>query len=482
MRTFRLRHLAFAALTVAACQAQPPEPATDEAPARPNVLFVAVDDLRPELGAYGRSEIHSPNIDRLASEGLLFERAYVQQAVCSPSRTSLLTGLRPDATRVWDLQTHFRDTVPEVVTLPQHFKQNGYHAEWYGKLYHANLLDERSWTKQGQRFEPVGNWRAYVTEEANRLAEANEGGGPPFERADVADDAYPDGKIANHAVEALQRLAQSGQPFFLAVGFYKPHLPFNAPAKYWDLYDPATIEPPGFDHAPEGTPKIALTEWHELRNYAGIPRKGDLDRDLARQLIHGYQACVSYTDAQIGKVLDELDRLGLRQSTIVVLWGDHGWKLGDYGDWCKHTNFELDTRAPLIVSAPGMKARGQSTRALVELVDIYPTLVEMAGLPLPGHLQGTSFAPLLEDPGQTWKDAALSQYPRGTSMGRSLRTDRWRFTQWRSEDGEVVARELYDHEASDPLEVRNLADDPAHAETVTKLEALLDERWTESLR
>jgi len=485
MSTIRFRHvsiLAVAVLALAGCQAEAPEPVVAEASARPNILFLAVDDLRPELGAYGRAEIHSPNIDRLASEGLLFERAYVQQAVCSPSRTSLLSGLRPDAAQVWDLQTHFRDTVPDVVTLPQHFKQNGYHAEWWGKLYHANLLDEPSWTKQGQRFEPEGNWRAYVTDEANRLAEANEGGGPPFERADVPDDAYPDGKIASNAVAALQRLAKSDQPFFLAVGFYKPHLPFNAPAKYWDLYDPATIEPPEFDHAPEGTPEIALMNWGELRAYSGVPRKGDVDRDLARELIHGYRACVSYTDAQIGKVLDELDRLGLRESTIVMLWGDHGWKLGDYGDWCKHSNFELDTRAPLIVSAPGMKARGQSTPALVEFVDMYPTLVEMAGLPLPDHLQGTSFAPLLEDSGQTWKDVALSQYPRGTNMGPSMRTDRYRFTQWRSEGGEVIARELYDHEASDPLEVRNLADDPAHTETVRELEALLDERWTESLR
>jgi arylsulfatase A-like enzyme len=485
MKATRLPHLSILALTalsLAACPGPARDRASDALPSRPNVLFIAVDDLRPELGAYGRWEIHSPHIDRLAREGLLFERAYVQQAVCSPSRTSLLTGLRPDATRVWDLRTHFRDTVPDVVTLPQYFKENGYHTEWYGKIYHAGLLDEPSWSRQGQRFEPEGNWRAYVTEEASALADANEGAGPPFERADVPDDAYPDGKIADAAVAALQRLSEGGEPFFLAVGFYKPHLPFNAPERYWELYDPEAIEVPELDHAPDGTPEIALTEWHELRNYAGIPRDGDLDERLARQLIHGYRASVSYTDAQIGKVLDGLDRLGLRRSTVVVLWGDHGWKLGEYGDWCKHTNFELDTRAPLVVSAPGMKARGQATRALVELVDLYPTLVELAGLPGPDHLQGTSFAPLLEDPGQPWKEAALSQYPRGTSMGRSMRTDRFRFTLWRDEGGEVVARELYDHEASDPLEVRNLADDPAHAQTVTELEALLEARWRESLR
>jgi arylsulfatase A-like enzyme len=482
MSTPRFTCLSALALAVAACQGPAPETASDAAPARPNVLFLAVDDLRPELGAYGRAEIHSPSIDRLAREGLLFERAYVQQAVCSPSRTSLLTGLRPDATKVWDLQTHFRDTIPEVVTLPQHFMAHGYHAEWWGKLYHAALLDEASWSRQGQRFEPEDNWRAYVTDEAKALAAANNGGGPPFERADVPDDAYPDGKIANHAVEALQRLAKTGEPFFLAVGFYKPHLPFNAPAEYWDRYDPSTIEPPEFDHAPAGTPGIALMNWGELRAYSGIPREGDVDEETARTLIHGYRACVSYTDAQIGKVLDELDRLGLRESTIVMLWGDHGWKLGEYGDWCKHSNFELDTRAPLIVSAPGMKARGQSTPALVELVDMYPTLVELAGLPAPGHLQGRSFAPLLQDPELPWKDVALSQYPRGRNMGRSLRTDQYRFTQWRNEDGEVIARELYDHSASTPLEVRNLADDPAHGETVKELETLLDARWKESLQ
>jgi arylsulfatase A-like enzyme len=481
MRALPVSLLAVAALSGLACQAQDPEPGQGSR-SRPNVLFIAVDDLRPELGAYGQTGIHSPNIDRLAREGTLFERAYVQQAVCSPSRTSLLTGLRPDATRVWDLQTHFRDTVPGVVTLPQHFKQNGYHTEWYGKIYHAGLLDEVSWTRQGQRFEPESNWRAYVTDEAKALADANEGAGPPFERTDVPDDAYPDGKIAAAAVAALQRLSAGEQPFFLAVGFYKPHLPFNAPERYWELYDPATIEPPEFDHPPEGTPEIALMNWGELRNYAGIPQKGDLDRDLARQLIHGYRACVSYTDRQVGKVLDELDRLGLRDRTLVILWGDHGWKLGDYGDWCKHTNFEIDTRAPLIVRAPGTKARGQSTAALVEFVDIYPTLAELASLPLPGHLQGASFAAFLEDPAAPWDHVALSQYPRGTTMGRSMRTDRYRFTQWLGEDGEVVARELYDHEESDPLEIRNLADDPAHAETVRGLETQLNERWRESLR
>ena len=416
-----------------------------ESPPRPpNVLFIAVDDLRPELGCYGNAAIHSPNIDRLCSEGMAFDRAYCQQAVCSPSRTSLLTGLRPDATRVHDLQTHFRDTVEDVVTLPQQFKEHGYQAEWWGKIYHAALLDPPSWTRQGERYEPVDNWRAYQLPSSNELAAQNDGGGPPFESADVPDDAYPDGKVADSAIEALRRLRD--EPFFLAVGFYKPHLPFTAPKKYWDLYDPGSISLPEMSEPPTGSPRVAQTAWGELRAYSQIPPAGRLDEVMTRRLIHGYRACVSYTDAQIGRLLDELDRLDLRENTIVVLWGDHGWKLGDYGEWCKHTNFEIDTRVPLIVSAPGMKAKGRRTSALVEYVDVYPSLCELAGLPLPVHLQGESFAPLLDDPSLALKQAAYSQFPRPHGvMGYSVRTANHRFTAWLDAEHRVIAQELYDH-------------------------------------
>ena len=461
-------------------------------PERPNVLFIAVDDLRPELGCYGKDYILSPNIDRLAQEGVVFDRAYCQQAVCSPSRTSLMTGLRPDATGVYDLQTHFRDTVPNVVTLSQHFKQQGYHTEFWGKIYHAAILDSASWSVEGdnqdRRIEPQWpqeNWRAYALETSNAIADQYENrGGPPYEHAAVPDTAYPDGIVAARAVETLRQLSQRDQPFFLGVGFYKPHLPFNAPQRYWDLYDSTDVERSAFPDPPTGAPEVALTDWEELRAYASVPPRGEVDEALALKLIHGYRACISYTDAQIGKVLDELDRLGLRENTIIVLWGDHGWKLGDYGDWCKHTNFEVDARAPLMISAPGMTAAGQHTNALVEFVDIYPSLCELAGLPQPDHLQGTSFVPLLEEPNQAWKDVALSQFPRQEEeiMGYSMRTDRYRYTRWQQRaTQQTVGQELYDHQ-NDVLVSENLAEDPEYADTVQQLDSLLDVRWASSLQ
>ncbi len=266
------------------------------------------------------------------------------------------------------------------------------------------------------------------------------------------------------------------RPFFLAVGFLKPHLPFIAPKKYWDLYRRDEIPAAPNPVAPEGAPKSALPDWGELRAYDGIPRTGPLSEAQARLLKHGYYACVSYMDAQLGRVLDELDRLGLRETTVVVLWGDHGWKLGDHGAWCKHTNFEIDTHAPLICTAPGRAGAGTSSRALVEFVDIYPSLCELAGLPLPPHLEGTSFAPLLDAPGRPWKSAVFSQYPRGPLMGYTMRTDRYRFTRWLAKDGTESARELYDHQA-DPLENRNVAGAPANQALVAELAERMQAGW-----
>ena len=479
-------------LTTLGCRPASDPVAETNSPAPLNVLFIAVDDLRPELGCYGKDYIHSPNIDQLAQEGVIFDRAYCQQAVCSPSRTSLMTGLRPDATGVYDLETYFRDTVPNVVTLSQHFKQQGYHTEFWGKIYHAAILDSASWSVEGanqyRRVEPQWpqeNWRAYALKSSNAIADQYEnGGGPPYERAAVPDTAYPDGIIAARAVETLRTLSQKDQPFFLGVGFYKPHLPFNAPQKYWDQYDSTQIELPSFPAPPTGAPEVALTDWDELRAYASVPQQGEVDEVLARRLIHGYRACISYTDAQIGKVLDELDRLDLRKNTIIVLWGDHGWKLGDYGAWCKHTNFEVDTRAPLMVSVPEMANAGQRSEALVEFVDIYPSLCELADLPLPNHLQGTSFVPLLEDPTQSGKDVALSQFPRQQEsvMGYSMRTDRYRYTRWQQRDTEqTIAQELYDHQDG-VLVAENVATHPDYATTVQEMDSLLDVRWTESLQ
>lgn len=450
---------------------------------KPNVLFIAVDDLRPQLGCYGQNQINSPNIDRLAKEGLLFERTYCQQAICMASRASLMSGYRPDKGQIYKngpLFTH----VPDALTLNQHFVNNDYEAVAIGKIYHHSSDYKQGWSREA--FKPEGDWkgRGYLSKEAARLVreytEKNpkakrKGMGPAFESADVPDNAYPDGLIAEHAVRELNRLKD--KPFFLAVGFMKPHLPFNAPKRYWDLYSEKQIKLADNPFTPKGAQKEALTNWGELRGYHGMPRKGSMPDDLARELIHGYYACVSYTDAMIGKVLDELDRLKLREETIIILWGDHGWKLGDHGMWCKHTNFELDTHVPMIVSAPGMKASGKRTYSLTEFVDIYPTLCELCGLEQPKHLEGTSMVPLLSNPGQPWKKAAFSQYPRGGVMGYSMRTDRYRYTEWRNlKSGDVKARELYDHQ-EDPQENANVAGNPENRELVTTLAKMLSDGY-----
>jgi len=446
---------------------------------KPNVLFIAVDDLRPQLGCYGYSQIHSPNIDRLASQGVVFERAYCQQAICMASRASLLSGYRPDKGEMYSNGPLYKH-VPDALPLNQHFLNNGYEAITIGKIYHHHSDEKKGWSREA--FHPEGKWegRGYLTPEAiahvreydKEHPDANRKGiGPAFECADVAEGAYPDGVCAEHAIAELNRLKDTR--FFLALGFSKPHLPFNAPKKYWDLYDEDAIKLSDNPFAPKGAPPDALTDWGELRSYYGMPRKGPMPDELARKLIHGYCACVSYTDALIGRVLEELDRLALRDNTIVVLWGDHGWKLGDHGMWCKHTNFELDTHATLMMSVPGMKARGRHTRALTEFVDIYPTLCDLAGLEKPGHLEGASAAALLDNPELPGKAAAYSQYPRSGVMGYSLRTDRYRYTEWRRAGGkEPKARELYDHE-TDPAENVNVADDPANHEIIEELGNLL---------
>ncbi|PQO45100.1 sulfatase [Blastopirellula marina] len=458
---------------------------------QPNVLFIAVDDLRTELGCYGADYIHSPNIDRLAATGTVFKRAYCQQAVCSPSRTSLMTGLRPDSTGVYDLVTHFRKNVPDVVTLGQHFKQNGYYSVSMGKIYHGGYDDQPTWSEPARK--PKGG-SGYVLAEnkqmvAARRDEAKQRGlkgvqlsraarGPATEMGDVKDEAYTDGAVANLAVQTMRELSKRDEPFFLAVGFVKPHLPFTAPKKYWDMYDRDKIELAENPFPPKNVTPYSLTTWGEMRVYDGIPKKGDLTDEKARELKHGYYACTSFTDANVGKLLSELDKLNLADDTIVVLWGDHGWKLGEHNCWCKHTNFENDANAPLIIRAPGQKSPGAKTDALVEFVDIYPTLCELADLPLPEHLEGTSAAPLLDTPDAKWKPAAFSQYPRGRDiMGYTMKTDRYRFTAWKNKkSGEVVATELYDHHV-DPAENDNVAGAAENKELVAQLQQQLDAGW-----
>jgi choline-sulfatase len=443
--------------------------------AKPNVLFIAVDDLRPELNCYGADHIKSPNLDRLAARGIVFDRAYCQQAVCNPSRASLMSGRRPDTIKVWDLQTDMRHHIPDLVTLPQQFAKHGYHTERLGKIYHGAFDDKASWTrsvkyKLAPRQDPASQ-KAFAKQKAQLKAagkDPSRARGVPFAAPDVADNELLDGAMTDQAIKLLGELKD--KPFFLAVGYLNPHLPFIAPKKYWDMYDHAAIKVPPRTE-PTGVTPYTLTNFGELRAYIDIPAKGSLDEEKSRNLIHGYYAAISYVDAQVGRLLDALDKQGLADNTIVILWGDHGWKLGEYGSWCKHTNMELDTRVPLIVSAPGMKAAGKHSQAFVEFVDIYPSLCDLAGVPIPDSLDGRSFAPLLDDPDQPWKTAAFSQYPRGKVMGYSMRTDRYHFVRWVNKGdalGKALAVEVYDHQ-TDPTEMTNLAADGKHSALVQKL-------------
>ncbi|MDG1898199.1 MAG: sulfatase-like hydrolase/transferase [Fuerstiella sp.] len=449
---------------------------------RPNILFIAVDDLRPELGCYGCSHIHSPNIDALAASGRLFERAYCQQAVCNPSRTSLMTGMRPDSIGVTGNHSHFRTNRPDVVTLPQHFKNHGYHTAAIGKIYHGvfadgasntkwdTMGDPESWSVPAVRFGP----RYYYTEEgiaaAKRTYESvykpkNPGPndwteklvfGPATESPDVPDSTLYDGQVADAAVKELRELKGKNRPFFLAVGFIKPHSPHIAPKNYFDLYKDVALT--SHTEFPANAPTFAGHGSGELRRYTDQPKRGVISDENQRRVRQAYFACISYIDAQIGRVLHELDRSGLRDNTIIVLYGDHGYHLGEQGLWGKTTNFELDTRVPLIVRTPDMKAAGKSSSSLVELLDLYPTLAELAGLPIAEQLEGKTIVPILNDPNHDAKVATLSQYPRGDGlMGYSMRTPTRRLTQWvHRPSGEVRATELYDY-ADGLIETKNIA-------------------------
>ncbi|RMG40632.1 MAG: DUF229 domain-containing protein [Planctomycetota bacterium] len=436
------------------------------------MLLILVDDLKPAFGAYGASWVRSPNLDRLAARGLRFDFAYCNQAVCAPSRNNLLTGARSTSLGIYNLGTNFRRAVPDAVTLPQHFKRHGYFVAGAGKVFHighGNVGDERSWSVPflPDRVIDYAVWKnpqgGLTREEAlfsNRSAKGLPRG-PAWEAADVPDIAYADGRIAAAGIRLLREAAQREQPFFIALGFVKPHLPFCAPRKYWDLYDPARLPLPQVTEPPVGAPPYAGKTLGELNQYEPIPQHPPLPQELVRRLIHGYFAAVSYVDAQIGKVLDELDRRGLQDETIVVLWGDHGWHLGDHGMWTKHTNYEQAVRISLIVVAPGVTRPGTHTDALVETVDVYPTLCELAGLPVPDGPQpidGTSLLPVLRDPeGGSVRDHAYHCYPRGKRLGRAIRTHRWRLVEWKAFDGSgPVDYELYDY-LEDPLETRNLA-------------------------
>lgn len=454
--------------------------------AKPNVLFIVVDDLRPQLGCYGDPIAVTPHIDGLAKMGVVFNRAYCQQAVCAPSRASVLTGKRPDATRVWDLKTHFRAALPEAITLPQYFKLHGYESRSVGKIYHdpADAQDRVSWSAPEIMAVTDNAGPKYVLDE--NLAAGTAWKAAATECADVADSAYVDGKVANAAVELLHDLKDTA--FFLAVGFRRPHLPFSAPKRYWDLYQGTAIPMPSPGQAPVNVPTIALHNGVELRGYTDMPDTGRIPPDNVQELRRGYYASISYVDAQIGKLLEELKRLALLENTLIVLWSDHGFHLGELGLWCKTTNFETDTHVPLIIASPLLGNRGKHSDALVELVDIYPTMVELAGLPVPDDLDGTSMGRVIANPGRSWKKAVFSQFPRPWMykdkpevMGYSVRTPHFRYTEWRSlQSGLPTDKELYHYEV-DNIEYRNLAGNPDYGDVEQVMKELLEGGWKKAL-
>lgn len=453
---------------------------------RPNVLFIAVDDLRVELRCFGSAHVQSPHIDCLAQRGTVFTRAYCQQTVCNPSRASLLTGMRPDRLRVWDLPTHFRENRPQAVTLPQLFKQHGYHTQCIGKIFHNWRQDKwkgdpASWSVPAVlHYNSHYNDTPQVTGDIPPNLVSGRGTRRMTECRDVPDNAYFDGRVADTAIKTLHQLKQAGDPFFLAVGFWKPHLPFNAPKRYWDLYDRKTIPVPSHLETPAQVPALALTDYRF---------DGHSNPEQLRELHHGHLAAISYLDAQVGRVLDALDTLGLQGSTIIVFWSDHGLHIGEHGLIRKTTLFELDARVPMIIATPRHPG-GQRCQALVELLDVFPTLTELCALPAPRDIEGVSLVPLLTHPKRSVKPAALTQiprpaYPRGKPpqvMGYSIRTMRYRYTEWRDfETGVVQARELYDHD-QDPEETVNGAGEVRHAEAMEGLaEQLREVLETDSL-
>ena len=496
--------LAIAGLTVARADSAPPL----------NVLFIAVDDLKPSIGAYGDPMAVTPNLDRLSDSGITFLNNHCQQAICGASRASIMTGMRPDSTRVWLFGQRMREINPDTLTIPQHFMNEGYTTTAVGKIFDPRCVngkyDPESWSIPHKTYsdliwhpdypKPVnGSYHNAVSKEAYEAAVANglEGykaidqylrqhnGRPAVEATDVPDNAYKDGAIALRAIEMLKDLDQAGKPFFLAVGFVKPHLPFVAPQKYWDLYDRKKVRVHPFQNKSSHPVDKAYHGSGELKGYSDIPNTMNSYSDDATdflaeekqvELIHGYYACTSYVDAQVGKLLDALEACGQADNTVVILWGDHGFHLGDHGLWHKHTNLEQATRSPLMIRAPGFD-QPLVARAPTEFVDVFPTLCELAGIPTPETLDGKSLVPMMSEADVSIKPFAVSQYPYEGCMGYSIRTDRYRYTEWlhdwrtseRYSPDLVRGRELYDYE-KDPMETMNRVDDPEHSEILKGLQ------------
>lgn len=450
---------------------------------QPNILFIMVDDLRPELGCYDQPHIKSPNIDRLARMGQLFTQAYVNYPVCGPSRAILLSGLYGSPSRFNGWNCSQDKDVPGLVSLPMHFKNNNYSTVSLGKVYN-NFEDGKgswddiwrpattttAWDYQSEEgisiFKSLNEERQYNTQPRNNQNLPNRG--PAFENPEIEDEVYEDGRIATKAMEKLQKFKSTGEAFFMAVGFKKPHLPFNAPKRYWDLYDRESIELPDNFYPPKNAPKESLHNYNELRAYSNIPNEGPFSEELSKALNHGYYASVSYVDSQVGRVLDELENLGLNENTIVVLWGDHGWQLGEHELWCKHSNFNTSTRIPLIFKIPG-KLTDVKQESLVETVDIYPTLCELAGINAPIHVQGKSFMQLLDNPKAEGKKAIFSRSNLG---GETILTKTHAYTEFYDKDGQLKSTMLFDL-VNDPNENENIVDKAKSQDIIAQMTELL---------
>lgn len=429
-----------------------------------NVLFVMVDDLRPELSLYGQNQIISPNIDALGASGVTFNRAYCNVPVCGASRASLLTGVRPTANRFLTYHSRIKEDMPDVVNIVQYFKDRGYSTVSNNKITHIkNDID--AWDEEW--YPKAKTWRNYLSEENLTLEAANKAG-HAYENIDVPDAAYIDGQTALKSIEDLKKFKEDGAPFFLAVGFVKPHLPFNAPKKYWDLYDPNAITLPEHATFPESAPQNAKHNWGELRSYIDIPKTGPLTEAMAKKLIHGYYASVSYVDAQIGVLINSLTELGLRENTVIVLVGDHGWSLSEHGLWVKHSNFEVALQVPLIISDSRLPNAAR-TNSIAELVDLYPTLCELTAGESPTHLQGSSLVSALKSPATIFKNSALARWKKG----ETLIVDQLFYTEWKRKN-KVVSKMLYNHK-TDPEETINLANDPDYLSIVKALSQQLEQ-------
>lgn len=445
---------------------------TQKADSKKNLLLVFVDDLRPELNCYGHDEIVSPNIDALAGQGTLFTRAYCNIAVSGASRACILTGTRPTRHTFFAADTYASGQKPDKTVLNTFLQENGYFTMLgHGKVFHHRTDHIDGWDIAGERFSGM----KYL--DPKNLIPRNDGRrGRPYECLEVEDTCYADGRIAEAAIEDLRLLAAQEKPFFYALGFCRPHLPFNAPKKYWDLYNREDIVLPSNYYMEDGhgIPEAAFPKWGELRNkYVGVPGGNELvGEELAKTLIHGYRACVSFTDAQIGKVMDEFRRLGLDKNTVVVLIGDHGWNLGEHGTWCKHSIMETSLHTPMIIVDPQAKLRGHKCSEVVEFVDIFPTICDMLGLEAPQQLEGESLHQLLNDPDAESSGWGISRWNDGFTL---ITDDNLFYTEWWDEDDNIKERLLFDHNI-DPDENINLAGREEYAERIKELSIQLKER------